>query len=104
MDSISGLNSLQNYQAELAKASGFNQDDFAAHKTSFSNYLGQALNGLNDNLNTMDQATTGIITGKNNDLGTAMVKMTEAQLSVQTAVQVRNKVLDAYNDIKNMQF
>lgn len=104
MDSISGLNSLQNYQATLAKASGFNADDFAAQKTSFGNYLGQALNGLNNNLNAMDQATTGIITGTSNDLGTAMIKMTEAQLSVQTAVQVRNKVLDAYNDIKNMQF
>ena len=33
-----------------------------------------------------------------------MINMTEAQLSLETAVQVRNKVIEAYNDIKNMQF
>lgn len=104
MDVINGLGNLYSYQAALAKVSGFEQNDFTAKKASFSNYLSQALNGINNNISAMDQATTGIVTGTNNDLGSAMVKMTEAQLSIQTAVQVRNKVLDAYNDIKNMQF
>lgn len=52
----------------------------------------------------MDNATDNMVSGNSSDLGNVMVKMTEAQLSMETAVQVRNKLLDAYNDIKNMQF
>nr|WP_252894834.1 flagellar hook-basal body complex protein FliE [Liquorilactobacillus satsumensis] len=52
----------------------------------------------------MNQSTADMVSGKENSLGNVMIKMTEAQLSLQTAVQVRNKCLDAYNDIKNMQF
>lgn len=105
MDSItSGISGLQNYSGQLAKASGFGSDDFASKSASFSNMLGNAINGLNGNINAMDQATAATVAGTNNDLGSVMIKMTEAQLSVQTAVQVRDKVIDAYNDIKNMQF
>ena len=45
-----------------------------------------------------------MISGTESDLGKVMINMTEAQLSLETAVQVRNKVIEAYNDIKNMQF
>lgn len=104
MDSINAVTGLQNYGNQLAKVDDLNNQDFTTKSASFSNHLTKALDGLNNNINIMDQATTGVINGTNNDLGSAMVKMTEAQLSVQTAVQVRNKVLEAYNDIKNMQF
>ena len=66
--------------------------------------LEKAIAGLNSNMNTMDQGTNGIISGTESDLGKVMINMTEAQLSLETAVQVRNKVIEAYNDIKNMQF
>ncbi len=52
----------------------------------------------------MDQSTTDMISGKQDDLGQVMINMTESQLTLQTAVQVRNKALEAYNDLKNMQF
>jgi flagellar hook-basal body complex protein FliE len=55
-------------------------------------------------MNTLDQGTNGMISGTESDLGKVMINMTEAQLSLETAVQVRNKVIEAYNDIKNMQF
>ncbi|CAH0417881.1 flagellar hook-basal body complex protein FliE [Periweissella ghanensis] len=106
MESINSLlSNVQGYQGFLAKQTGLENTDFAAtHSANFSQLLGNAINGLNNNVNAMEQGTAGLISGNNNDLGKAMVQMTEAQLSVQTAVQVRNKVLEAYNDIKNMQF
>jgi flagellar hook-basal body complex protein FliE len=33
-----------------------------------------------------------------------MIDMSSSQLVLQSAVQVRNKCIEAYNDIKNMQF
>ena len=67
-------------------------------------FLKKAIAGLNSNMNTLDQGTNGMISGTESDLGKVMINMTEAQLSLETAVQVRNKVIEAYNDIKNMQF
>jgi len=62
------------------------------------------MNTLNQNISVIDQDTKNIISGKETDLGSVMTRMTEAQLTVQTAVQIRNKCLEAYNDLKNMQF
>jgi flagellar hook-basal body complex protein FliE len=106
MDSINNmLSNVQSYQSLLAKQTGVQRTDFAAtHSANFSQLLGNAINGLNNNVSAMENGTAGLISGSNNDLGKVMVQMTEAQLSVQTAVQVRNKVLEAYNDVKNMQF
>ncbi|WP_281165321.1 flagellar hook-basal body complex protein FliE [Liquorilactobacillus sicerae] len=107
MISTSAVNtsSLQNYQKSLAKVTGFDQTTQSnENSTTFSSYLNKAISGVSDKMVSMDKATDNMISGKENDLGNVMVKMTEAQLSLETAVQVRNKLLDAYSDIKNMQF
>lgn len=71
---------------------------------NFSDYIGQAVAQLDEKVQQMDQDTINVITGGETDLAQVMINMTEAQLSLQTATQVRNKALEAYNDIKNMQF
>lgn len=110
MDGIGQLQNLMNYQTQLREAQGVNLNNASAlesvnevkHET-FGDYLGKAIETLNQNMNTMNEATKQMITGDQSDLGQVMIKMTEAQLSLQTAVQVRNKCLEAYNEIKNMQ-
>lgn len=104
MNSISGL---ENYQSQLAKITGLSSEQNQVTRTdaqSFGSLLEKAVSSLNGNMNTMDQGTNGMISGTESDLGKVMINMTEAQLSLETAVQVRNKVIEAYNDIKNMQF
>ncbi|MCI1633800.1 MAG: flagellar hook-basal body complex protein FliE [Liquorilactobacillus nagelii] len=102
--SIGAVN-LQNYQKSLEKLTGFDQSNKTNNNAvAFGNYLDKAVSGVNQKLVSMDNATDNMISGNSSDLGNVMVKMTEAQLSMETAVQVRNKLLDAYNDIKNMQF
>ena len=107
MDAINNFSCLKSYVSNLQNTQKIG--DLALNKTdttqkSFSTYLNNAVANLNQNMTVMDNGTTGLVTGTNNDLGKVMINMTEAQLTLQTAVQVRNKVLDAYNDIKNMQF
>lgn len=107
MDAINNYSGLKGYASNLQdiqKIGNFSLDKTSTTQKSFSDYLNSAVAGLNQNMNVMDKGTTGMVTGTNNDLGKVMINMTEAQLTLQTAVQVRNKVLDAYNDIKNMQF
>lgn len=104
MNSISGLG---NYQNQLSRITGLSDGQNQISKTdakSFGSVLEKAIAGLNSNMNTLDQGTNGMVSGTESDLGKVMINMTEAQLSLETAVQVRNKVIEAYNDIKNMQF
>ncbi|KRL05516.1 flagellar hook-basal body complex protein FliE [Liquorilactobacillus oeni] len=103
MDGLTDISGINNYQSALQKATGL-QDTTSSSQKSFSSYVNDAISGLNQNINVMNQSTEDMVNGKENNLGDVMVKMTEAQLSLQTAVQVRNKCLDAYNDVKNMQF
>ncbi|KRL99166.1 flagellar hook-basal body complex protein FliE [Liquorilactobacillus satsumensis] len=104
MDGLTDVSGIQNYQGTLQKVTGLQDAQTSSTQKSFSSYLNDAVSGLNQNVNAMNQSTADMVSGKENSLGNVMIKMTEAQLSLQTAVQVRNKCLDAYNDIKNMQF
>lgn len=103
MPEISTIN--QNYQSIINQLNKpMNSDTSTSSTDSFSTILSQTMNTLNQNISVIDQDTKNIISGKETDLGSVMTRMTEAQLTVQTAVQIRNKCLEAYNDLKNMQF
>lgn len=106
MAQVNGINNFDNYSAQLRKVTGLDGLAQSVKPTgkSFSDHLNQALSGLNSSMKVMDHSTTDMISGKQDDLGQVMINMTESQLTLQTAVQVRNKALEAYNDLKNMQF
>ena len=71
---------------------------------SFSDYFWKAIEKLDQSMQVMNQDTKNVITGEESDLAQVMIHMTEAQLTLQTATQIRNKCLEAYNEIKSMQF
>ena len=65
---------------------------------------------LNDSIGKLDQAqaqaaqqTQQLATGQATNLSSVVMSVEQASLEVQLASQVRNKVLDAYNDIFRMQ-
>ena len=72
--------------------------------TSFDNLLGKSMTLLNETQLASDAATQSLIMGDGENLHDIMIKATEAQLALDLAVQVRNKSLEAFNEIKNMQF
>ncbi|KAF1302007.1 flagellar hook-basal body complex protein FliE [Enterococcus saccharolyticus] len=108
MNTISYAQSLLDYQKQIQELQATNTPQITPQvnetEKSFSSHLGEAIAGLSQNMQIIDADTTRVISGDENDLAKVMTNMTEAQLSLQTAVQVRNKCLEAYNDIKNMQF
>ena len=98
-----GLTDYQNVLRTLGTGAASNETSVAgAKENQFSSYLTHAVDQLNQKTTVID--TVNLITGDESDLGNVMIRMTEAQLALQTAVQVRNKCLEAYNDVKNMQF
>lgn len=70
----------------------------------FSSIFNNALNSFTTSQQMADGATTSLVVGDDVALHDIMIQTTEAQLSLELAIQVRNKCLEAYNDIKNMQF
>ena len=102
--STQGLTEYQNSLRALGASGTSATEVDSSSGAAFGNYLSDALENLNQKTATMDQDTIKMITGDESDLGNIMIRMTVAQLALQTAVTVRNKCLEAYNDVKNMQF
>ncbi len=70
---------------------------------SFGTFLGNALGQVNQmNMNAEQQAVE-LASGTAPNIANVMVSATQAQLAVDLTVQVRDKVIQAYNQIMNMQ-
>lgn len=107
MNELNGLSSL--YTNALNQMNGnasVNQktSDLQEGAEGFSNIFTDALQTLESKQADSTQAVEALVDGSADDLHTVMMKTTEAQLSLEVAVQLRNRGLEAYNEIKNMQF
>lgn len=70
---------------------------------SFTNTLKEKLGEVNDKQVKVDELTTKMIKGENVNVHQVMLATEEAKMSLQLAVQVRNKLLEAYQEINRMQ-
>ena len=71
--------------------------------SDFSEVLSEAMNGLNATQHASSQARVDLATGKTTDLHNIMIKTEEASLSMQLALEVRNKGIEAYQEMMRMQ-
>lgn len=71
---------------------------------AFGGIFQTAMQQFNQSQVAADEAVQALVMGEDVALHDVMIQTTEAQLSLELAVQVRNKCLEAYNDLKNMQF
>ena len=69
----------------------------------FTSMLGQAIESITGTQATADAAATDLVTGKSTDIHTVMIDMEKAKVTFDLAVQVRNKTLDAYNQLMQVQ-
>jgi flagellar hook-basal body complex protein FliE len=70
---------------------------------SFLNSLSDAFGQLNGQLNAADASMTDFAAGGSADLHTVMLQMEEASVSLKAAVDVRDKLLGAYQEIMRTQ-
>jgi flagellar hook-basal body complex protein FliE len=69
----------------------------------FSKSIGAGVKMLNTDLNASDEVLRGVAAGEAIPLHDVMIVMTQAQLSLQFAVQVRNRLVEAYQQLFQMQ-
>lgn len=72
-------------------------------KESFAQMLNQSLHNLNKSQKEANRAIKQFLTGDIQDLHRVIITLEEAKLSMQLAVQVRNKLLEAYQEMMRMQ-
>ena len=75
----------------------------AASGGSFQNLLGEFVGEVNAQQGAANDAVAGLMSGKNVSLHQAMISMEEASVSFQMMVEVRNKLLDSYQELMRMQ-
>jgi len=80
-----------------------NPANTATDTDSFKDILDNTLKNLNDKQLNAGNNIQKFITGEIQDIHTVMVAMEEAKLSMQLAVEVRNKLVEAYQEIARMQ-
>jgi flagellar hook-basal body complex protein FliE len=74
-----------------------------APATDFSRAIGEGLKTLNTDLNASDEVLRGVAAGEAIPLHDVMIVMTQAQLSLQFAVQVRDRLVESYQQLFQMQ-
>ncbi len=75
----------------------------AAPGSSFVNALSDAFGSLNTQLNAADATMADFASGGSADLHTVMLEMEEASISLKLGVQVRDKLIEAYQEIMRTQ-
>ena len=76
--------------------------DGAKDKSSFMDHLKQAMSEVNQDQISADKKATDLANGKDTNIHETMLASSQAELSFNMMVQVRNKALQAYQEIMRM--
>jgi flagellar hook-basal body complex protein FliE len=71
--------------------------------SDFKKALSQSIDEVNQLLAQADQSTQEMVLGKQ-DIHQAMIAMEQANISLRLMIQIRNKIIAAYEEIMRMQF
>ncbi len=96
VSTIGSISSLESGGSGSARSS-------AATLDSFGQILGEAISSLSEKETTANNAIARLAAGDDVELHQVMMATQEADIALRLALQVRNKVVEAYQDIMRMQ-
>lgn len=70
---------------------------------SFADTLTDAIGSVNELQKTSDKKMQELATGKTDNVADVMIAAEKADIALKVMVQVRNKIIDAYQEIMKMQ-
>ena len=70
---------------------------------SFADTLKTAIGNVNELQKTSDKAAQDLATGRTDNVADVMIATEKADIALRVMVQVRNKIIDAYQEIMKMQ-
>ena len=75
----------------------------ASEVKSFGQYLGEALGDVNNLQKDSDRINAALASGQLEDVSQAVIASEKATMALQLTLQVRNRAIDAYQEIMRMQ-
>ena len=99
-DAISGFGSIGTL-GELPKQTPMTQDD---ENGGFSGMLKNAMAQVDQLSSGAEEQVSNLVAGGDADVSSVMVAVEKADVAFQMMMQVRNKIVSAYQDIEKMQF
>jgi len=99
------LNTLTNKYFTVDDINQLGQNDMSADKSAkaFSKIMNDYLSDVNEKDNASDNAMQTFASGGNIDMHSVMIAAEKANTSMQLTLQLRNKLLQAYQDVSKMQ-
>ncbi len=94
------IQSVSNVASMLGTASAAEKKTSGA---SFTDILNNALQDARETEAANDVNTLALLAGESTDIHTATTEAKRAELALNLAIQIRNKVIDAYNEVMRMQ-
>ena len=88
-------------QTQTAKLGGENPTQ-KTEGVSFLDHLESGIKGVNANQKMADKAATDLATGKSQNIHETMLASSQAEITFNLMVQVRNKALQAYQEVMRM--
>lgn len=86
-----------------AREIAFGDAPGGASSTDFASWMSKELGAVNDRIAGSDQLLQRLAAGEVDSLHQVMIGLEEAKLSFQLMVAVRNRLLEAYQDVMRMQ-
>jgi len=87
----------------LSAVERLNAVNKASSETEFSDILNEALSDVTKTEADVLVENDNLLTGETDSIHSAVIASEKAEIALSLAVQIRNKVVDAYNEIMNMQ-
>lgn len=105
MSDITMQSVLAQMRAMQARAQGFDarpNGTVQGPSTDFTTMMKSAIDHVNETQKAAGEMKTKFETGQDVDLGDVMVSLQKSKIEFEATVQVRNKMVDAYQTIMNM--
>jgi flagellar hook-basal body complex protein FliE len=97
------INRINSLIPDLPNIAGPTESAEQSKGPSFSQMLEKSLTDTNDLIQVSDQKAKELAVGKTENLHEAMISFEKAETALKLLVQVRNKALEAYNQVLSMQ-
>ncbi len=100
---MTGIGEIQgNYNSLFSSVK--NTEKTSGSHNSFQDTLSELVSNVDSQIKESDQLTHNFALGKSNNIHEVMISAEKASLSLKFLMQIRNKLLDGYQEIMRMSF
>jgi flagellar hook-basal body complex protein FliE len=103
MSNINSIDSLSNISSLVTNSANSLTKARANSNVDFSTTISNAIENLNSQQRTVEKEVAQAVVGESPDLHRTIAIMQTTEMNFQFALQVRNKLLNAYEEISRMQ-